>query len=213
MKILIAVVAMMAFTACAAETDSISSQESAVVEAPPIDLLDAGITADMQSSIALSACFRACRSNSVWCHAQNHCWIPRPCCARATRRRVATTGVPASTATSATDAMAGNRHEARHARVERQGGEHAGEEMLTGDFRWWWLSFADERRPEGQQFLGACMVQAWGMGTAVAEAHRRKLNPGGEVIGLAIPDGAPEPLPEWTNRLLTRASARPTTGW
>jgi hypothetical protein len=79
------------------------------------------------------------------------------------------------------------------------------QEMIKGDFRWWWLSFADGNRPKGQQFLGACMVQGWGMLTAVAEAHARRINPGGEVAGAPLPEGAPDPLPEWTNRLLTKA--------
>lgn len=79
------------------------------------------------------------------------------------------------------------------------------EEMLTGDFTWWWLSFCDERRPKGEQFLGACMVRAWGIGTAVAEANRYKINPGGEVQGLSIPVDVPDPPAEWVYRLLTRA--------
>ncbi len=70
----------------------------------------------------------------------------------------------------------------------------------------WWLSFCDTDRPEGQQFLGACIVHDGGtgeIGGAVIAAHALGINPGGEVAGLeADPDLV---VPDkWINRLLTR---------
>ena len=46
--------------------------------------------------------------------------------------------------------------------------------------RWWYLSFADDG------FRGACVVKATDFITAVSEAHRLKINPGGQVIGLPM---------------------------
>jgi hypothetical protein len=54
---------------------------------------------------------------------------------------------------------------------------------------WWWLSFCDDSRPKGQQFLGACIV-----GPADSEMHAHMLacaydcNPGGEIVFQPIPD-------------------------
>lgn len=45
----------------------------------------------------------------------------------------------------------------------------------------WWLSFCDPARPAGQQFLGACIVEAVDEITAVKVAHALGINPGGEV--------------------------------
>lgn len=70
--------------------------------------------------------------------------------------------------------------------------------------RWWWLSFCDPRRPKGSQFLGVAIVRGRGMGTAVAEAHKRGCNPGGEVQGLSLPPWATPPKTH-VNRLLAKA--------
>ncbi len=78
------------------------------------------------------------------------------------------------------------------------------EERAKGQYGWWWLSFAEPRPPEGRGFLGAVLVQANGFGSAVIKAGLQHLNPGGEVVGEPIPPSNPEPLPEFTNRLLNR---------
>jgi hypothetical protein len=62
---------------------------------------------------------------------------------------------------------------------------------------WWWLSFADDNG-----FRGAAMVRGRGILSAVHEASRLGLNPGGDVAGLSLQDH--EPPSEWVGRLLTR---------
>jgi len=83
----------------------------------------------------------------------------------------------------------------------------------------WWLSFCDSDRPEGEQFLGAAIVDvteadveaarpignalrarhglppiegadAW-MAAAIHQSHVTRCNPGGQVLALRI-DRAPE---------------------
>lgn len=60
----------------------------------------------------------------------------------------------------------------------------------------YWLSFADEG-----EFLGACIVEANGMLGAVRLAAELGINPGGEVISYALPNG-PGPYP--INKLLSK---------
>ena len=78
------------------------------------------------------------------------------------------------------------------------------EEAAAGDVeQWWWLSFADPERPEGTQFLGVAIVQAPGIVSAAAVAHRLNINPGGEVAGIPIP-AEQVPADQYRNRLLTK---------
>lgn len=79
----------------------------------------------------------------------------------------------------------------------------------------YWLSFVDsdlsappdEQVPGGGGFLGVCIVEADNPISAVAEAHRLEINPGGEVaIYGPIPTEAyPE---DARNRLLTAEEAQ-----
>jgi hypothetical protein len=69
---------------------------------------------------------------------------------------------------------------------------------------WWWLSFADPKRPKGKQFLGACLVQARGFLGAVMVAKRAGINPGGEVQGMGPIPADADIKPGWTGRLLSR---------
>lgn len=62
---------------------------------------------------------------------------------------------------------------------------------------WWYLSFADEK------FNGGCIVEASGMIDAVKEAHRLKINPGGQVAGHPIPRNAVYDS-KYRNRLLSK---------
>lgn len=69
----------------------------------------------------------------------------------------------------------------------------------------WWLSFADASLPTGSQFLGACIVAAETPVAAIKIAHSLGINPGGEVVWVAIPpDRAPLVEAHWRERLLTR---------
>lgn len=66
-----------------------------------------------------------------------------------------------------------------------------------------WLSFCNPRLPEGQRFLGACVVAGSDLPAAVAEATKRGINPGGEVLGVEVEAGSAPLIPEmWKNRLL-----------
>ncbi len=51
---------------------------------------------------------------------------------------------------------------------------------------YYWLSFCDNNRPEGKQFLGGCIVEADGVGEAVEESWRWRCNPGGEIAIVEI---------------------------
>lgn len=78
---------------------------------------------------------------------------------------------------------------------------------------WWWLSFADSTRPEGQQFLGGCIVQGLGVATAALNAHMLMINPGGGVLGYPIPETLMEHIPVGhRNKLLTREEAEQVFG-
>lgn len=74
----------------------------------------------------------------------------------------------------------------------------------------WWLSFCDPEKPEGQQFLGVCILFAPDFGTAVAGASTMGLNPGGEVLGSELPETTEVDL-AWMERLLSRAEAEALT--
>ena len=80
------------------------------------------------------------------------------------------------------------------------------EELTTQPRGLWWLSFATEER-----FLGACVVEAYGIITAVLETHRLKINPGGSVAAWSLPS---EPdLSRWANQLLTRRDVGEMDAW
>lgn len=69
-----------------------------------------------------------------------------------------------------------------------------------------WLSFADPKKPQGEQFLGACVVEADDLKAAVIQAHVKGINPGGEVLGLRTDTRSAILIPEkWKNRLLSKA--------
>ena len=53
----------------------------------------------------------------------------------------------------------------------------------------YYLSFCDPDKPRGEQFLGACIVPASDIVTAVRVAHLLGCNPGGEVLGQPCGDG------------------------
>jgi hypothetical protein len=60
-------------------------------------------------------------------------------------------------------------------------------EELTGTLEPTFLYFTDPKKPAGQRFLGACIVMAHGFLSAVSEAHRLGINPGGAVLNYDCP--------------------------
>jgi len=57
---------------------------------------------------------------------------------------------------------------------------------------YFWLSFCSSDMPEGEQFLGGCLIEADDIDDAIKKSHRRGCNPGGEVVCLQI-DAKREP--------------------
>lgn len=71
---------------------------------------------------------------------------------------------------------------------------------------YWWMSFCDPKRPKGDQFLGALIVQADSHQAMLSRSWYLGLNPGGEVVFFEIPKQYNERIPpDWIEtRLLTR---------
>jgi hypothetical protein len=63
----------------------------------------------------------------------------------------------------------------------------------------WYLSFATDE--EG--FLGACVVEADEFDDALRKSHILAINPGGEVMGMLVPNDARDNLP--LNKLMSKA--------
>ena len=68
----------------------------------------------------------------------------------------------------------------------------------------YWLSFCDASRPRGEQFLGACIVDAASPKDAFDETVRCGINPGGEALIVPAPEGQVVDR-RWKGRLLSRA--------
>jgi hypothetical protein len=71
---------------------------------------------------------------------------------------------------------------------------------------YWWMSFCDPDRPEGDRFLGALIVRANSNHEMLSRSWALGLNPGGEVAFFEIPEQYEERIPpDWIEtRLLTR---------
>lgn len=54
--------------------------------------------------------------------------------------------------------------------------------------KWWWLSFADSRLPEGEQFLGVLILPGRSVTEVVRLSHIIGENPGGEIQIAEIPE-------------------------
>lgn len=76
-------------------------------------------------------------------------------------------------------------------------------ERATGLPHLYWLSFTDDSRPTGQQWLGGCYIEAAGMIDALQRSHWSGCNPGGAAMIQDL-EGA-HLSPEWCNRLITDA--------
>jgi hypothetical protein len=72
------------------------------------------------------------------------------------------------------------------------------EAEYTEPLRWFYCSFA------GEHFNGAVIIQAHGVADCSLRAHRKKINPGGELAAWEVTQ---ERLPpeKYRNRLLTKA--------
>lgn len=70
---------------------------------------------------------------------------------------------------------------------------------------YYWLSFCDPDREEGDQFLGAAIVPASnGIEAAVSVAWDLGCNPGGEVVMIELPEGD---LSKYAGKLMNRQEA------
>jgi hypothetical protein len=69
----------------------------------------------------------------------------------------------------------------------------------------WYLSFCDEDRPVGTQFVGGAVVEAEDVEDAVRVAWREGCNPGVGMLAIQIPEDS-LPMPDgYLNRLMTEA--------
>ncbi len=79
---------------------------------------------------------------------------------------------------------------------------------------YWWLSFADGKLPEGEQFLGALVVPAPSFLLAITVANLAAVNPGGEVLGAPFPpEVAAIVQPDHVLRLMTREECEAFDLW
>lgn len=81
---------------------------------------------------------------------------------------------------------------------------------------WFYLSFADPRKPTGEQFLGAAYVRASTANAAFLRSHYLQINPGGEIkLGGPIPDERIDERVSETDRerLLSRDELGQVTRW
>src|SRR5580658_1300853 len=68
--------------------------------------------------------------------------------------------------------------------------------------RFWLLSFSKGKFSEGK-WLGGIIIKAHGITDAMFKTHQLKINPGGEMMAIEIPDEKVPPA-EWHDQLLTR---------
>lgn len=76
----------------------------------------------------------------------------------------------------------------------------------------WWLSFADE---DTGRHLGCCIAEGQCLAGAIAASHDHGCNPGGEVLGIPMPEGEDtdaEVLRHGVHRLI-HPSAFPLPGY
>ena len=66
-----------------------------------------------------------------------------------------------------------------------------------------YMSFVDDRRPKGDQFIGGCFVRARGVTQAIIVSKRHGCNPGGAVMSYDVGGGPPVPV-HAMNRLLSK---------
>ncbi len=76
------------------------------------------------------------------------------------------------------------------------------EEQANGTHAWWWLSFATDTDSY------TAMVFAPGFFSAIIQAHRHGINPGGGVRGMPFPSDEQAPPMKYQNRLFTIPETR-----
>ena len=84
---------------------------------------------------------------------------------------------------------------------ERLVDARAESEQAVKEHSWWWLSFVDPQKPDGQRFLGVAIVEGYGVASAAIRARELGVNPGGDVKAVEL-TGDGIPAPEFRNRLL-----------
>lgn len=72
----------------------------------------------------------------------------------------------------------------------------------------YWLSFCDPEKPEGHAFLGVAIIDTDNFPEAVDAAWRLEINPGGEVVGMPLPEQVHHLVASHTGRLLSREDAQ-----
>lgn len=76
-----------------------------------------------------------------------------------------------------------------------------------------WMSFCDPDKPEGTQFLGVAIVEAFDLGEAMTIAWRRGCNPGGEVGSFEIPADKHDQIPDELRHVLLSKGDLIELGW
>lgn len=71
----------------------------------------------------------------------------------------------------------------------------------------WWLSFINPTKQRGSQFLGVVILDADSLGHAIQRAWQLKINPGGECMGIELPEEARAEHAPYMDRLLTEEEA------
>ena len=78
--------------------------------------------------------------------------------------------------------------------------------MSAIEYHYYWLSFVDSEKPEGERFIGATIVRSDCIENAIRKAWWLRINPGGEVMGIQIPPEQEAMIkPGWENRLISQA--------
>lgn len=96
--------------------------------------------------------------------------------------------------------MLASAHKRYHARLVDK---RAAIEQSSNEMGWWWLSFVDPEKPDGQGFLGVAIVEGYGVASATTRAHELGVNPGVAVQGMQLKsENVPEP--SLRDRLLSR---------
>lgn len=70
--------------------------------------------------------------------------------------------------------------------------------------KWFYMSFVNESAPEGERWVGGSMVLATDLQDAIVEAWKFGVNGGGQVAGVALPEGM-QPAAMDAYRLITDA--------
>lgn len=74
--------------------------------------------------------------------------------------------------------------------------------------KWFYMSFVDNDRPKGDKFIGAIVAGGASFEDSLKETWIRKINPGGEIAFVEIPNDIMDKiLPDDKFRLLSKSEA------